>query len=203
MLSGPAGTQRHHRRCDQTTLQVPLGKPFQTVAIHLESRVRDKLKAKIWRNECLDFGLLLFTNHEDPKYAVSVSSEQDLGHAKLWLEPVRKPKRIATFNQWSTAFNTFAAVYSIKYPSLAPTLLKYCKVLKDLAKRSAYWRWYDEQFRYLRQTKADSYPWEQVQWDLWFQAHPTAVLFRTTITRTIMRSTYEVTPGFKSFTMAS
>lgn len=157
---------------DQTTLQVPLGKPFQTVAIHLESRVPDKLRAKIWRNEYLDFGLLLLTNHEDPRYSVSVSSEQDLGHAKLCLEPVRKPKRIATFNQWSTAFNTFAAVYSIKYPSLAPTLLKFCDVLKDLANRSAYWRWYDEQFRYFRQTKADSYPWEQVQWDLWFQAHP-------------------------------
>ena len=66
-----------------------------------------------------------------PKYAVSVSSEQDLGRAKLCLEPVRKPKRIATFNQWSTAFNSFAAVYSIKYPSLTPTLLKYCEVLKD------------------------------------------------------------------------
>ena len=108
MLSGPAGNQRHHRGCDQTTLQVPLGKPFQTVAIHLESRAPDKLKAKIWGNEYLDFGLLLLTNHEDPKYAVSVSSEQDLGHAKLCLEPVRKPKRIAAFNQWSTAFNTFA-----------------------------------------------------------------------------------------------
>ena len=82
---------------DQTTLQVPLGTPFQTVAIHLESRVSDKLKAKIWRNEYLDFGLLLLTNHEDPKYAVAVSSEQDLGHAKLCLKPVRKPKRIATF----------------------------------------------------------------------------------------------------------
>lgn len=50
---------------DQTTLQVPLRKPFQIVAIHLESRV------------------LLLTNNEDLKYAVSVSSEQDLGQAKL------------------------------------------------------------------------------------------------------------------------
>ena len=75
------------------------------------------------------------------------------------------------YNQWSTAFNTFATVYSIKYPSLTPTLLKYCEVVKDLANRSACWRWYDEQFRYLRQTKPDSYHWEQVQWDLWFQAH--------------------------------
>lgn len=65
---------------DQTTLQVPLRKPFQIVAIHLESRV------------------LLLTNNEDLKYAVSVSSEQDLGQAKLCLEPVHKPKRNATVN---------------------------------------------------------------------------------------------------------
>lgn len=101
---------------DQTTLQVPLGKPFQIVAIHLESRV------------------LLLTNHEDLKYAVSVSSEQDLGHAKLCLEPVHKPKRNATVNQWSTTFNTLT-VYSIKHPSLTPALLKYCELVRDLANR--------------------------------------------------------------------
>ena len=60
---------------DQTTLQVPLRKPFQIVAIHLESR-----------------------DLKDLKYAVSVSSEQDLGQAKLCLEPVHKPKRNATVN---------------------------------------------------------------------------------------------------------
>ena len=70
-----------------------------------------------------------------PKYAVSVSSEQDLGHAKLCLEPVRKPRGIATVNQRSTASNTFGAVYSIKYPPLTPALLKYCEVVKDLANR--------------------------------------------------------------------
>ena len=82
-------------------------------------------------------------------------------------------------------------------------------MVKDLANRSACWRWYDEQFRYLRQTKPDSYHWEQVQWDLWFQAH----LIQDYVNSSPIQdydhpddhasSTYEMTPGFKPFTMAS
>ena len=36
---------------------------------------------------------------------------------------------------------------------------------------------YDEQFRYLRQSAPESYPWDAVHWELWLKA--TTSLFRS------------------------
>ena len=32
------------------------------------------------------------------------------------------------------------------------------------------WRYYDQQFRYLRQTNPEKFPWDRVMWELWNQA---------------------------------
>ena len=52
----------------------------------------------------------------------------------------------------------------------APKLLKYCEVVRDLSQKSADWLFYDKQFPYLRQSAPQSYPWEQIHWELWLQA---------------------------------
>jgi len=157
---------------DSTISARPPGKPFSSVAITLESRVSDKIKNKIWRDEYVDLGALLSSTTEDPKYAVSVSNDSEPGTTRLCLEPINKAKRISTIGQWSTAISTFIAVYTIKFPASTSALMKYCEIVRDLANRSANWRWYDEQFRYLRQSNSSDYPWEQVQWELWFQSLP-------------------------------
>ena len=40
--------------------------------------------------------------------------------------------------------------------------MKYCEVFRDIALSNGDWLWYDEQFRYLRQSAPDKYPWYQL-----------------------------------------
>ena len=69
-----------------------------------------------------------------------------------------------------SAFNSFIAVYTEKQPSAAADLLKYVEVVQDIASKGGNWRYYDEQFRYLRQSSPTDAPWGQVHWELWFNS---------------------------------
>ena len=85
------------------------------------------------------------------------------------LEPVQNSKRITSIDQWTTAFQVFVAIYTIRFPDSAPGLMKYSATVRDLAAKNAHWRYYDENFRYLRQKSL--FPWDEVHWELWLQAH--------------------------------
>ena len=57
--------------------------------------------------------------------------------------------------------------------------MKYCEVVRDIAAKRGNWRYYDEQFRFLCQTKPERYPWDTVAWELWYQAlHSSLVVSR-------------------------
>ena len=74
-------------------LTFPTEKPektFSSVTFDLESRVSDRVKAKIWANEYVDFGSLLTVSPDESKYRISVTDDHD--HPSLCLEHV-KPKR--------------------------------------------------------------------------------------------------------------
>ena len=149
----------------------PSDKPhetFSSVTFDLESRVSDRLKAKIWANEYVDFGSLLTVTPDESKYRISVTNEHD--NPSLCLEHVKPKRRSLSIDQWLTAFNVFVAVYTIKVPSAISSLMKYCEVVRDIAAKQGNWRYYDEQFRFLRQSKPDRYPWDNVAWELWHQA---------------------------------
>ena len=62
------------------------------------------------------------------------------------------------------------AVYTVKYLLQVVALLQYCEVVRDIANKSGNWRYYDQQFRYLRQTNPEKFPWDRVMWELWNQA---------------------------------
>ena len=152
-------------------LTFPTEKPeetFSSVTFDLESRVSDRVKAKIWANEYIDFGSLLTVSPDESKYRISVTDDHD--HPSLCLEHVKTKRRSLTIDQWLTAFNVFVAVYTIKTPSAISSLMKYCEVVRDIAAKQGNWRYYDEQFRFLRQSKPDRYPWDNVAWELWHQA---------------------------------
>ena len=109
-----------------------------------------KLKAKIWADEYIDFGALLSSFPDDDKFILSFNN--DGKSPSLCLEPSKPKPKFLSLGQWQTAFNTFVAVYTVKYPLKVVTLLKYCEVVRDIANKSGSWRYYDQQFRYLRQT---------------------------------------------------
>ena len=144
---------------------------FSSIAIALGARVGPKLKAKIWANEYVDFGCLLSLTPSIERYSLSLApSGTSSPQPQLNLEPVHAPKNIHSLNQWLTAFNTFVAIYVEKYPSDAPQLMKYCEVVREIAFKPGDWLFYDEHFRYIRQSAPVSYPWDTKHWEFWLRA---------------------------------
>ena len=72
-----------------------------------------------------------------------------------------------------SAFHIFVTVYTRKCPADAPALMKYGDVIQDLASRSHNWKFY-ENFRFMRQSQPEGYPWETVQWELWLRFQVTS-----------------------------
>ena len=137
-------------------LTFPTEKPektFSSVTFDLESRVSDRVKAKFWANEYADFGSLLTVSPDESNYSISVADDHD--HPSICLAHVKPKRGSLTIDQWLTAFNVFVAVYTIKTPTAISSLMKYCEVVRDMAAKQGNWRYYDEKFRFLRQSKPD------------------------------------------------
>ena len=144
---------------------------FSSVAVSLSSRVSSKVKVKIWSNEYLDFGTLLSFSPNNQKYSLSLaSSDGETTRPHLTLEPSQPVKKIQTINQWLSAFNIFVAIYSEKLPTDTPKLMKYCEIVRDIAAKPGDWLYYDEQFRFIRQSAPAQYPWDAIHWELWLKA---------------------------------
>ena len=48
--------------------------------------------------------------------------------------------------------------------------MKYGATIQDQAARGHNWRYYDENFRFLRQSQATSLPWGTIHWELWLKS---------------------------------
>ena len=143
---------------------------FTSSALPVDVRVSEKLKSKIWANEYIDFGSLLVNPLFENKYHVTFQNPQGGLTPSLSLESVVKPKRINSIEVWDKAFRIFVGVFTQKYPHEAPHLMKYSEILHDLAVRGQNWRYYDENFRFLRHSNVISYSWGHVNWELWLRS---------------------------------
>ena len=85
------------------------------------------------------------------QYNFVVQTQHSSDRPVISLEPAQKPKRIANIDQWISAFQTFVAIYTVRSPTDAPALMKYSETVRDLAAKNAYWRYYNENFRFFRQ----------------------------------------------------
>ena len=170
-LTQPAGTQAADPPFSTLSVGDEPRQHFTSIGVDLGARVSSKTKAKIWANEYIDFGVLLSVAPPRERYALSMTSSGGVsGQPHLTLEPYHTPKKVTTIQQWITAFNIFVTIYSEKAAGDAPKLMKYCEVVRDLSHKSADWLFYDEQFRYLRQSAPHRYPWDQIHWELWLRA---------------------------------
>lgn len=61
-------------------------------------------------------------------------------------------------------------VFTSRSPSEGTGLMKYGSTMQDLATRGHNWRFYDENFRFLRQTPGTSFPWGTIHWELWLHS---------------------------------
>ena len=84
---------------------------FSSLALKLGG-VTEKIKAKVWANEYVDFGLLLSVAPSPDRYPISINTSTPSLGAQLTLEPSKPPKKITNINQWIFAFNTFVAIYT-------------------------------------------------------------------------------------------
>ena len=137
----------------------------------IDSRVSAKLKGKIWDEEFIDFGSLLSNSaNGNDKYQLSFLSSNGGLPASFCLEPAAKPKKILNIEAWLQAFHIFEGVYTQRYPVEAPALMKYGQTIQDLAARGLNWRFYDENFRFLRQTQRTLVPWGSIHGELWLRS---------------------------------
>ena len=90
---------------------------FVSSSLPLDARVPDKIKAKIWNEEYIDFGTLIANPELVNKYSVTVRNAESGSMPSLCLEPVSKPKKITTIEAWSSCFLIFVGIYTSKYPA--------------------------------------------------------------------------------------
>ena len=128
-----------------------------------------KIQAKLSANEYVELGSLCMSIPSDPKYNFTVNTSAKSNQPVFSLEPAQNSKRINSIDQWTLAFQIFAAVYTVRFPNMAPALMKYSATVRDLAGKNAHWKYYDENFRFLRQKSL--FPWDEIHWELWLLAH--------------------------------
>lgn len=144
---------------------------FLSAVIPLSHRVPDKLKNQIWANEYVDFALLLHnsvTNPAEEQYTVKLDTSQE-GQQSLVLVPSTKTHPLHTIDQWMSTFHIYVSIYAERVPQDTPALMKYGSIVKELATLGANWKFYDENFRKLRESQG--VPWNQVHSELWLRSH--------------------------------
>ena len=88
----------------------------------------------------------------------------------LCLEPVSKSKKLQSVESWLSSFHVFLAIYTKKFPHEARALMKYGEIIQGLEGRGHNWKFYDENFRFLRQAHHTSMPWDRIQGELWLKS---------------------------------
>ena len=174
-VPAPVASVLHNITGEANFIQVsPSSQPalptFHSVNVPIDANVSPKIKTKIWAHEFIDFGILLSSGAGDTRYHLSLSSPHGSSLPTLSIEPSQKPKAVPNIDAWTSAFQIFVGVYAAKFPIDAPALMKYSEVVRDLAARGADWRFYDTQFRLLRQSNPTEFPWGSTHWELWIRA---------------------------------
>lgn len=143
---------------------------FTSVSMAVDACIPAKIKAKILQEEYIEFGTLLVKPSYSDKYHLTLEPAKEGTTQSFAIEPVTRPKRITSLDMWLQAFHVFVGIYTGCYPNEAPGLMKYGATIQDLAARGHNWRFYDENFRFLRQSQATSLPWGTIHWELWLKS---------------------------------
>ena len=143
---------------------------FMSVNLPIDARVPAKIRSKIIQNEFVDFGSLLVHPAFKDKFHITLQPSQEGSTPLLSLEPLIKTKRITSIDVWLQAFHVYVGIFTAQRPHEAPGLIKYGATIQDLAARGHNWCYYDENFRFLRQSQATSLPWGTIHWELWLKS---------------------------------
>ena len=93
--------------------QLLSNQPFNSASLPLDARVPDKMKEKIWREEFVDFGILLSNPDPTARYEINVRPSDAGRPASLVLKRTAKSgKQIKNINDWLRAFHIFVSIYT-------------------------------------------------------------------------------------------
>ena len=136
----------------------------------MDSRLSGKMWAKIWKDEYVDLGTL----HANPglvhQYQITINNSDNGFIPSLCLGPLAKHKKVTTNETWLSSFHVFVGAYTKQFPHEAPALMKYGEIIEDLAGRGHNWKFYNENFRFLRQPHHVALLWDQIHGELWLKS---------------------------------
>lgn len=148
---------------------------FSSPSPPINSRVSDKLKAKIWNNECFELGALLTNITHESRYQVTLARTTAEQLSSLYLEPVAKLRKIFTIETWLSCFHIFGLIYTRRYCHEAAAPMKYCGVIQDLAASGLTVGFTIKCFFFLRQVEPSSFRWCSIHWELWMHTQHSTV----------------------------
>ena len=118
---------------------------FRPAGLPLDLHVSDKVKAQIRAGKYIDFYLLL--DKEEPQLSLGFKVVDGVQH--LVAGPPSMAKKPLSWDQWTTTWNIFQAIYVSAHPSTSSLLAEHLEVVKELYKDGKGWRYYDANFRRL------------------------------------------------------
>lgn len=125
-----------------------------------------KVKSKIWAEEYIPLGSLIFKQSSAKLEAVQGKDNS------FTFQQKEHKYYFRNLQQWMNAFHIFVAVYCEKCPAQAPCLMKYIatiqKLSNDVGDKAAFY--YDEQFRMWRAENPAQMPWEKINAELHMEA---------------------------------
>ena len=140
------------------------GQLFQSVSLPVDACLSEKIRAKIWKDEYVDSGSLLANPVLVDRYQIQTAVLPPLFALNHWLSTKRYVTTI--IETWLSSFHVFVGAYAKQFPHEAPALMKYGEIIQDLAGRGHNWKFYDENFRFLRQAHHAALPWDRMHGEL-------------------------------------
>ncbi|XP_053381245.1 uncharacterized protein LOC128549080 isoform X1 [Mercenaria mercenaria] len=147
------------------------GNGFQTpVSTPISSQICKKLKKQIWADKFINMADLLPQDSFVPPSNNRQFMLQMDNRSNLSFTPSVRQRKLGTIEAWTSAFLRFVAIYTEKFPAVAPALMKYGEIIRDLASRrpGQAWQQYDSQFRQLR--SHTPVPWDSLHFEYWMRA---------------------------------
>ena len=92
------------------------------MSLPIDAQVSAKLKAKIWVNGFLDFGLLLSSTPGGARYNISVTANAGSGAPTLCLHSPHKRPNPCSIEMWTSAFQMFVGLYTMQGSNLVAAI---------------------------------------------------------------------------------
>ena len=136
---------------------------FVSLKRPLGASLSENTKLRIVSNKYVPFRELINTSTNQQEYGIKVRNNVS---GALTLTRATPDEAKVSRDQWVTAFYTFTAIMTEKFPKLSPGLMKYGSIITGMADRGMDWRYYDSEFRKSNH-KALSVPWGELDNELY------------------------------------